>query len=120
MTHQVTLEQYARLVDARDNWPERLTFGWNSFKENDRCAIAYLTSVAGLNDREVKESNLFRFRNLKPKGLIKLSQIYGLPVEALKELYAVNTDFMRADKRSREVLERFQKFLDDAQVIKNS
>ena len=74
--------------------------------------IGYLTSIAGLDDGVV-DSNLSGLSSLcffKPEGLEKLSQIYGLSIEDLKRLYEVNCIHLGSKKRSREVLNRLQKF----------
>jgi len=120
MVYQVTLDQYTKLTEARDNWPGKLSFNWESFSGSKRCVVGYLTSLTSLDDGEVDSgfSGLFSLNSFKPGGLEKLSQIYGLPTEELEKLYYVNCDKIFGSKeRSRRSLNEFQRILGETEIL---
>ena len=119
MQLQVTPAQYARLIEARDGWPERLSFLWRGPFGRNICAVAYLTGVAGLGEQEdVYRRPTIMDGEFKPEGLYKLSHVYGLPVNEIVSLYEANAGRMfGTKKRSNEVSYRFQRLLDRVKVI---
>lgn len=82
MAYSVTPEQYARLQDAGNGWPDRLIkLGWfRTTKDGtETCAVGYLASRIGF--REVNNISLMRET---------VSAAYGIPVGVLKSWEITN------------------------------
>ena len=113
MTYRVMPSQYAKLTEARNGWPEKLSFSWGSSSRG--CAVAYLTGIAGLTE-EVRSPKWLE--GFSPGGVNTLSDVYGIPTGEIMSLYNANmTSIFGAKKRSRRVLQEFQRILDNVEVI---
>ena len=112
MPYQVTPWQYAMLIGARDNWPDRLTSG-DYFDDKDdtkTCAVGHLAFNAGL--RATREE--------KPDYAGLVSSVYGVPRDVLY-MWEDRNDWLYflpgERRRSRGMLRRFQEFLDEVEVV---
>ncbi len=122
MSYQINKDQYAKLQAARKNWPERLSFF--SRDGDKRCVLSYLSNLVGLDESAVIIDGLTKgSESIDSSGLRKLSKVYGLPNEALKQLYHENNrkqGFLGAVKgtvkRSKRVLREFDLLLEQIDV----
>jgi len=110
MENQVTPEQYARQVDARDNWPKELSAG-SSYSQGNGCILIYLAQNAGIAISD-------NFAGALSEGREKISQCYGIPTQTLDDWRGIN-DLIPASRpiRAKAMLCKFQRYLDEAEVV---
>ena len=113
--YQVTLEQYARRIKARDNWPDILSMGVYNTKKSAGCVVFYLGVESGLKREEIAHDS---GKLISQEGREKISQAYGLPVKELERLENINTRyFLGARRRARKMLCVFNKLLENVEVV---
>ena len=115
MTYQVIPEQYARLVDARDHWPDHLTRRKPFDYWNDPpipCAVAYLGLQAGLHREDID------VQRISTQTSHEISQIYGIPEPILLRWVSNNDSHLfGSHRRAKKMRRAFEKFLDEVEVV---
>lgn len=115
MTIQVTLEQYQRLIKARENWPDRLTItAYDCFHPEIPCTVAYLGVQAGLSREAISKHGA----NISSHAREEISRTYGVSEYTLKywEIFNSVVPMFGQERRSRKMLSRFEKFLNEVEV----
>jgi len=109
--HKITPEQYTRLLDAKNNWPDHLN-SLENYYENPGCMLIYLAKNA-----EIKVNDRLSYIEPSP-GRQEISQFYGIPDSTLIKWAAINDFFYLSGKRRRAkgMLRRFQKFLNKVEI----
>lgn len=107
MIHQVTPEQYTRLLDARNNWPTHLTYGTRKHSYEFGCMLNHLADNVGI-------------------VLVKseVSKMYGIPKPILDEWIEKNDSpfLIPLGQRIRamRMFYSFDRFLDSVKVVPQS
>ena len=115
MAIQVTRKQYQRLIDAKDNWPERLAItAYNTFHPKISCAVAYLGIQAGLYREAISKCG----GNISDSAREEISRIYGIPENTLRDWEGFDVVYMFGQKRrSRKMLGDFERILSRVEVV---
>ena len=120
----VTPRQYDNLLNARDNWPKKLTCGVGLEDDSSEgCTVVYLAQNSGVSNEAIKNSFFYSSIGISKKSAEIVEEVYGID-EDLQEDIAHLNDYLKTSRffenrsRAKKMKRVFNNLIDNVETVK--